>query len=158
MREAVLVNRTSPPWPHEIDSMIQQAVVAVLRLENMPMDRVEVGVNLTDDAEIHHYNKTYRGVDKATNVLAFALADGDDDPLAADAPIPLGDLILAFETIRREAEEQGKNFYHHVAHLAVHGTLHLLGYDHERSAEDASRQEAREIAILAEMNLPNPYA
>ena len=157
MREVVLVNRTSPPWPGDIDPLVRLAAETTLRWEKQPMDRVEVGIQLTGDAEIRHYNHTYRGLEQATNVLSFALMDGDEEPLADDGPLPLGDLILAYETIVREAQEQGKPFLAHVSHLVVHGTLHLLGYDHERSPEEAQRQETQEISILAELKLPNPY-
>jgi probable rRNA maturation factor len=137
--------------------LVQQAAEATIQSEKLPMDRVEVGIQLTSDEEIQKYNKTYRGVDRATNVLAFAMADGEEEPLAYDGPIPLGDLLLAHETIFREAQEQNKPFLAHVTHMVVHGTLHLLGYDHERSTTEAQLQEAREVTILAKLNLPNPY-
>ncbi|MBF0381876.1 MAG: rRNA maturation RNase YbeY [Magnetococcales bacterium] len=128
-----------------------------MEAEKKPMDGVEVGIQLTDDSEIQQYNRTYRGIDKATNVLSFALMDGEEDPFIEDGPTPLGDILLAYETIVKESTEQNKPFLHHVTHLVVHGTLHLLGYDHERSPQDAQQQEAREVAILAKLNLPNPY-
>ncbi|MBF0445558.1 MAG: rRNA maturation RNase YbeY [Magnetococcales bacterium] len=128
-----------------------------MEVEKQPMDRVEVGVQLTGDKEIQHYNHTYRGIDKATNVLSFALMDGEAETLAEDGPLPFGDIVLAYETIVKESTDQGKPFLDHVTHLVVHGTLHLLGYDHERSTEEAQLQEAREIYILAQLNLPNPY-
>jgi probable rRNA maturation factor len=155
--EVVLVNRASPLWPDDIDSLVQETVEATLRAENRYLERIEIGVMLTGDIEIQNYNHLYRGVDRATNVLAFAMMDGDQEPLADAGPIPFGDLILAYETIVREACEQGKPFLNHVTHLVVHGTLHLLGYDHERSTEDAQHQEEREVAVLATLNLPNPY-
>ncbi len=157
MSKKVLVNRASPPWPDDIDSLVQKAVAITMEAEKQPMDRVEVGVLLTGDQEIQHYNLTYRGIDKATNVLSFALMDGEAETLAEDGPLPFGDLVLAYETIVKESTDQGKPFLDHVTHLVVHGTLHLLGYDHERSTQDAQLQEAREITILAQLNLPNPY-
>ncbi|MBF0358393.1 MAG: rRNA maturation RNase YbeY [Magnetococcales bacterium] len=159
MSEVVLVNRASPPWPDNdnIDSLVKAAVGATLQAENRYLGQIEIGVMLTGDIEIQNYNHLYRGVDRATNVLAFALMDGEEDPFAGAGPIPFGDLILAYETIVREAKEQGKPFLDHVTHLVVHGTLHLLGYDHERSSEEALHQEEREIAVLATLNLPNPY-
>ncbi|MBF0448931.1 MAG: rRNA maturation RNase YbeY [Magnetococcales bacterium] len=142
----------------ETDAQIEWAVLTTLKLENQPIDRIEVGVQLTTDEQILQYNLHYRGKKSATNVLSFALMDGEDDPLPIDGPLPLGDLILAYETIFKEAQDQNKPFLAHVTHLAVHGTLHLLGYDHERSEQAACEQESREIAILAHLELPNPYA
>ena len=101
---------------------------------------------LTDDSAIRVLNRDWRGVDAATNVLSFPAhsAAGGDRPL-------LGDIVLAYETIAREARREGKPFAHHVAHLAVHGFLHLLGYDHERERRRRrwSRPNARSCGGLA---------
>ena len=102
-------------------------------------------VVLANDAFIRELNKTYRGKNKPTNILSF---EGEGEHL--------GDLILAFETIEREAKEQNKSFKDHVRHLLVHGTLHLLRHDHER-AKDAERMEALEIKILESLGVANPY-
>ena len=88
-------------------------------------------------------------------MLAFSAAD-PASPLPAGAPLLLGDVVLAFETVRREAAEQQKPLADHLRHLVVHGVLHLLGYDHAEPAA-AEAMEAREIAILAELGVPNPY-
>jgi probable rRNA maturation factor len=118
-----------------------------------------LAVILTDDAEQRRLNRTYRGIDAPTNVLAFALsdpvADWAGDP-AAGAPVLLGDVVLAFETVEREAGEQHKRLADHLAHLAVHGVLHLLGFDHQSEAE-AAIMEAREIEILKIVGVPDPY-
>ncbi len=112
-----------------------------------------LGLILTDDAEQRGLNRAYRGRDAATNVLAFALAD----PAApAGAPVLLGDVVLAFETIEREATEQEKQLVDHLRHLVVHGVLHLLGFDHENAA-DAAAMEAREVEILERLGVPDPY-
>ena len=109
----------------------------------------ELSLLFTDDATIQTLNATYRGKDKPTNVLSF--------PLDAPAPVRLlGDIVLARETIEREATEQHKPFAHHLAHLLVHGLLHLLGHDHEID-EEADAMEALETQILASMHIPNPY-
>ncbi|MFP3921178.1 MAG: rRNA maturation RNase YbeY [Dichotomicrobium sp.] len=114
-----------------------------------------VTVALTDDEEMRALNRQFRGADKPTNVLSF--------PEPADAPRDvadtrfLGDVILARETVAREAEAQGKTFADHASHLVVHGVLHLLGYTHDADA-DAARMEAVEIAALARLGLPDPYA
>ncbi len=105
----------------------------------------EITVVLADDAFVRGLNRDYRGKDKPTNVLSFP---GD---------IPhLGDIVLARETIEREAKEQGKTFRDHAAHLLVHGTLHLLGYDHMK-AKEAEIMEALEIKILNKLAISNPY-
>jgi probable rRNA maturation factor len=100
-------------------------------------------------------NRRWRGTDAPTNVLAFPAADPTvATPLGA--PLLLGDVVLAFETTHREAAEQEKPLAAHLRHLVVHGVLHLLGYDHVDDA-DATTMEEREIAILAELGVPNPY-
>jgi probable rRNA maturation factor len=114
-----------------------------------------VDITLADDAEQQRLNRTWRGKDAPTNVLAFPAADPASMP-PPGAPLLLGDIVLAFETVRREADEQGKPLADHLRHLVVHGVLHLLGHDHIDSA-DAVAMEAREIAILAKLGVPNPY-
>jgi len=111
-----------------------------------------VSLLLGDDAALASLNKQFRGKDGPTNVLSFPPAAGD---LASEGF--LGDIALAAETIAAEADFQGKRFEHHAAHLAVHGFLHLLGYDHLEAA-DAEKMEARERAILATIGLADPYA
>lgn len=107
----------------------------------------ELAIVLTDDSGIRALNRDWRGIDKATNVLSFP---------AKNTPDHLGDVILAFETIAREARSERKPFAHHLAHLAVHGFLHLVGYDHERS-KDAVAMERTEREILHELAIPDPY-
>lgn len=111
-----------------------------------------VSLLLGDDAAITALNRQFRGKDRPTNVLSFPPASGEHGPEGL-----LGDIALAAETIAMEAEFQGKPFEHHAAHLAVHGFLHLLGYDHECEA-DAEKMEARERAILISIGIEDPYA
>jgi probable rRNA maturation factor len=112
-------------------------------------------LKLANDAEVRELNHRYRGKDQPTNVLSFPF--GDDWPEETGAePLPLGDIIIAFETVEREAAEQGKPFRHHLAHLVVHGILHLYGFDHEDDAE-AEAMEALERDILAQLAIPSPY-
>ena len=113
-----------------------------------------VDVMLADDAEQRHLNRTYRGKDTPTNVLAFP--QGAPGSPRSDQPVLLGDVVLAFETVRREAAEQDKPIPNHLRHLVVHGVLHLLGFDHENAAQ-AAAMEAREIKILAGLGVPDPY-
>ena len=113
-------------------------------------------VVLADDAFIHELNKTYRGKDKATNVLSFPNPDFSSVTRHPSPVTHLGDLVLALETVEREAAEQGKKAKDHAVHLLVHGTLHLLGYDHEQDKE-AARMERLEIKILKGLGVGNPY-
>jgi probable rRNA maturation factor len=117
-------------------------------------DDVSVSVLFTGDAEILEVNKQWRGKASATNVLSFPVST--NAPVPDGEPRPLGDIVLAYGVIAREAEEQKKTIANHVAHLIVHGTLHLLGYDHEDD-DEASLMETREIEILTGLGIENPY-
>lgn len=110
----------------------------------------EVSVVLANDAFVHQLNLEYRHIDKSTNVLSFPLP-------FVDAPMrPMGDIVLALETVAREAEEQHKSFEEHLTHLLVHGSLHLCGYDHIID-EDAEKMEALEIEKVMSLGYNNPY-
>ena len=110
----------------------------------------ELAIVLTDNAAMRVLNRAWRGVDAATNVLSFP-----NKPIAGE-PSLIGDIVLAHETVAAEARKEGKPFAHHLAHLAVHGFLHLLGYDHER-AKDATTMERLEREILHRLAIPDPY-
>jgi len=111
---------------------------------------------LADDAMVRDLNRRFRGKDKPTNVLSFP-ADEPVEAGMADADRYLGDVVVAAETLAREAHDEGKAVEHHFDHLVVHGTLHLLGYDHE-SDKEADRMESLETAILADLGIADPYA
>ena len=130
--------------------LARTAVLAVLR-----DDDVAIGLLFTSDARIAEINGQWRGKPGATNVLSFPVSAAS--PAPAGEPRPLGDIALAYGVISREALAQKKPFGHHVTHLIVHGVLHLLGYDHENE-DEAGAMEAREIMILAELGMENPYA
>ena len=117
--------------------------------------RLELGIMLTDDAHQRQLNRTYRGHDIPTNVLAFPAWTPGTPPVVG-APMLLGDVVLAFETVAREAGEQGKPFADHFRHLIVHGVLHLLGCDH-RTETEAAAMERLEITILAKLGISDPY-
>lgn len=113
----------------------------------------EVAVVLTDDSAIRSLNRDWRCKDVATNVLSFPATRARD---ADGAPRLLGDIVIAYETTEREARAERKLFAHHLAHLAVHGFLHLAGYDHAAD-DEADAMERLETAILARLDVPNPY-
>ncbi len=119
----------------------------------------EIGVVLADDDLVRELNRRYRGIDRATNVLAFAMSEAGMAP--GDGPFGppslLGDVVVALESTAREAAEQNKRLGDHLSHLVVHGTLHLLGYDHEME-EEASRMERLETEALAGLGVADPYA
>ncbi|MGV8921999.1 MAG: rRNA maturation RNase YbeY [Thermomonas sp.] len=117
----------------------------------------DLAVRLVGNKEARALNRHYRGKDYATNVLSFPadIADGVKMPKGVKMPL-LGDLVLCAPVVAREAKEQKKSLAAHYAHLTVHGTLHLLGWDHEDSRE-AECMEQLEREILANMGLPDPY-
>ena len=121
---------------------------------------IEIGIRLTDDAEARGLNQRYRGIDAPTNVLSFPITDcapGVAPPQPPRGlPLALGDVVLAFQTIRDEAEDQGKTLADHTGHLVVHGVLHLVGYDHRRDAQ-AMAMELIETDVLAGLGIADPY-
>jgi len=120
---------------------------------------VEVAIRLTDDAEVRTLNRDYRYKDKPTNVLSFPMVPPDMiDNLANtdDGEVLLGDIVLAHETCAREAAERAVSVEAHATHLIVHGTLHLLGYDHMRD-DEAEAMESLEREIMAALGLHDPY-
>lgn len=146
----------APGWPDEaeLERLVRRtvdAVVSDLALESPSV--TELGVSFTDDAAIRGLNAQWRGKDKPTNVLSFpAFPEGGEA-----IPPMLGDIVLARETIEREAALEGKPFDHHLTHLVAHGLLHLLGYDHE-TEDEAEEMEEAERRILASLAIPDPYA
>ncbi len=135
--------------PEAMSTRVNEALEACL--PDVPRGR-EVAVLLTGDAALADLNAEWRGKSGPTNVLSFPAPDLPGAP--ADAP--LGDIALALETLMREAAAQVKPLPHHFAHLLTHGLLHLLGYDHETSAE-AEVMEELETRILARLGIPCPY-
>ena len=113
----------------------------------------EIAVRVVGPAESRKLNRLWRGKDKPTNVLSFPAP-----PLRPGAAlVPLGDLVICADVVRREAERDGKAIASHWAHLVIHGTLHLAGYDHERGERERMRMERREIAVLKTFGIGNPY-
>lgn len=163
--EPISVTIGAARWRAVLDdapALCRQAVRAALeRGTSVPgLATAEVDILLGDDRAIRQLNARHRGIDRATNVLSFPLLDLDHGRTVtglAPGPAMLGDIALALETVCREAEEAGKPVGHHLCHLVVHGTLHLLGFDHEDDA-GARAMEDLERAILADLRVPDPYA
>ena len=147
--------RESPLWEEEqadIDAMLRRAI-AEASTDGSAKD-AELAIVLTDDSRIRALNRVWRGVDKPTNVLSFPAKDRSANE---DAQALLGDIVIAYETSRREALAQGTPFLHYLAHLTVHGFLHLRGYNHE-AEDEAETMERLERQILARLDIPDPYA
>jgi probable rRNA maturation factor len=146
------------PWRNETgcETIVQSAIDAAATAAGAVVGGAELAILLTDDANIRALNRDWRGIDKPTNVLSFpaAHAPTQDDN---SAPPMLGDIAIAYETTRREAETEHKLFANHLSHLAVHGFLHLIGYDHETD-DEANVMEDLERQILAKLGIPDPYA
>ena len=143
----------------DVEKCVKKAAASAWKRGNtgdfeIPVKQAEVSVLLTDDQAVHALNKEYRGIDRPTNVLSFAALDDENEPIVD--PMLLGDIVVAFETTKREASEQKCSLADHLFHLIVHGTLHLIGYDHMEE-QDAVEMEALEIKILADNGLENPY-
>ena len=133
-------------------TIVKRAVLAAAEAVSTPS--TELAIVLTDNSAIQTLNRDWRGKNAPTNVLSFpAAAPGK----SRSAPPYIGDIVIAYQTVAREAVAEGKPFNHHLAHLAVHGFLHLLGYDHEND-RDAQKMERLERKILKRLAVPDPYA
>ena len=141
----------------DAEAVIQRAIAAAAGNVDTDHGEAELAIMLTDDAGIRTLNRNWRKIDKPTNVLSFPALPPTGPGGPDDAPRMLGDIAIAYETTRREADDEQKPFDHHLSHLAVHGYLHLIGYDHESDAE-AETMESLETEILAQLGIPDPYA
>lgn len=152
----------APPWP---DGEWEELALAVLRAagavaREIGNERLIASLLLTSDEEIRSLNRDWRDKDRPTNVLSFPMLERDEICAlpSSGAPVMLGDIVLAHETCAREAAEKDIPLRDHAAHLLVHGLLHLAGYDHETSPEEAEKMEQLEIKVLALMGIANPYS
>lgn len=150
-----------PAWERRAAEAVAAALAATPHADLALISAtVEVSIRLTDDAEVRALNRDYRQKDKPTNVLSFPMVQPDlIDGLANsdDGEILLGDIVLARETCAREAVERAVSVQAHATHLIVHGTLHLLGYDHMRD-DEAEAMESVEREVMARLGLHDPYA
>ena len=139
----------SPQWKAKprVKMIVTRAISAAANA--VSRDSGEVAVVLTDDAAVRRLNRRWRGIDKPTNVLSF--------PAAASSAGTLGDIAIAYQTLARECRTARKPFAAHLSHLAIHGFLHLMGYDHQHDS-DAEAMEQVERSVLARLGIPDPYA
>lgn len=150
------VERADARWPAGLPERLDPLVRRALAFAGKLAEPAELSVLLTDDETVRGFNRDYRGKDRPTNVLTFALTEADGPAALPGQPIVLGDVLLAFETVASEARHENKSLENHVFHLVTHGVLHLLGYDHQVE-EDASEMERLETAILDEFAIADPY-
>jgi probable rRNA maturation factor len=146
----------SEDWDSRIDweALARRSVHAAMAVSPYAgLSDSEISVLLTDDEAVRALNRSWRGNDKATNVLSFPMAAPAE---IADAPM-LGDVVLAHGICAREAAEKKVSIEAHATHLVVHGTLHLLGYDHERGVDAAEEMEGLERQALAAIGVADPY-
>lgn len=144
-----------PQWEKlgDIEALTRRAIAAAFSvIDNQPEKAVSISLLFADDAEIRALNADWRQQDKPTNVLSFPASH----PPGVPGPILLGDIVLAYETCAREAEAEHKKMADHVTHLVIHGTFHLLGYDHI-DEEDAEEMEKLETEALATLDIADPY-
>lgn len=147
------ISRNADGWPDGLEGRAEQAVREALKQSGATVTgAAELSVVLADDAEQQGLNRDWRGIDKSTNVLSFPQIE----PFGPVSGL-LGDIILARETLEREALEQGVSFEDHFTHLMVHGFLHILGYDH-MDEDEALVMEGLETQILASLGVADPYA
>ncbi len=146
-------------WQAEPDAeaVVHRAIAAAAESVDTDVGDAELAIMLTDDAGIRTLNSNWRGIDKPTNVLSFPALQPTGPVGPDDAPRMLGDIAIAYQTTRKEADDEQKPFDHHLSHLAIHGFLHLIGHDHEKDGE-AEAMEALERQILAQLGIPDPYA
>ncbi|WP_131118535.1 rRNA maturation RNase YbeY [Lichenihabitans psoromatis] len=146
----------SPGWSvlPDLDAIVRRSIDGAAAAVDLDAPQgAEVSILFCDDAAIQVLNREWRQKDKPTNVLSFPAAQ----PEGIDGPELLGDIAVALETTRREAEQDGKTLSDHVSHLLVHGFLHLIDYDHE-TADEAEAMEQLETRILANLGIGDPYA
>ena len=141
----------------EAEALSRRAAQAALDAVEADGERpLEISLVLADDATVRGLNRDWRGKDAATNVLSFATQDDENEPEVAEAPLLLGDVVLAFETCAAEAAAEGKSLADHLSHLVVHGVLHLIGWDHQ-DEDEAAEMEALETDVLRGLGIADPY-
>lgn len=153
-------------WPDPLVAGFQQAALTLLddilsefasaKTGAKFSAKVSVSLCMCDDAQMRQLNQQHRQIDKPTNVLSFPTYDMAGQPIDGDAPALLGDIVIAAETVMREADDMQMPVADHLIHLFVHGMLHLFGHDHIDD-ELAETMETLEVKFLANIGVPNPY-
>ncbi len=138
----------------EVDGELIQRAVALILVAEAVVGPAELTVLVTDDARVHALNRDFRGVDGPTDVLSFGDDDDDEFVVAPEQPRYIGDIAISFERVVAQATDYGHSVQRELAYLAAHGTLHLLGYDHEDDPDQAAAMRAREEAAMAALGLP----
>ncbi len=142
--------RIDEPFQESVqEDWVHQAVQKVLILEDIS-DSVELSLLITDDTTVHELNRTYRGIDETTDVLAFAFQEDTEFPSISDGMTHLGEVVISCPQATKQAEDLGHSLKDEISILVVHGVLHLLGHDHE-SSEDEEQMRAREAEVLAKL-------
>ncbi len=163
-RETIDTGNQSIPKTEDIQRWVQTTIGSdiwseqarknrfdVVQIKEATNKQCEISIRIVDEVEISNLNAAYRNKKEPTNVLSFPAALSDEIPL-----LLLGDIVISAPTVKREAKEQGKLEQAHWAHMIIHGTLHLLGFDHSND-EEALVMEAIETSILEKLNFPAPY-
>lgn len=151
----VEISHAGGAWDMAAEEIVLRVAQSVYETEGKG-GPAELSVLLADDAFVQSLNRKFRGKDQPTNVLSFPQVDGPGE-IVFQAARPLGDIAFAYETLVVEAKHQGKSFDDHLAHLVVHGVLHLLGHDHIDD-EEAEAMETLERVILDRFGIADPYA
>ena len=164
-RITIDISIQDPEWERikDVENIVRVAVLCALNAIDLPTKEIEqhlkrdleVSVVLANDSLLQVLNREYREKDTPTNILTFATLDSEE-PVTSQGALNLGDIVLSFETIRKESKEQDKFVLDHLKHLIVHGVLHLLGFDHKIESE-ATDMETLEIRILEQLDVRNPY-
>ena len=151
----------TPLWTDaitQVQDVCRKAAVTAVKAASTRTGNWEVCIVLADDSFVQALNRDYRSMDKPTNVLSFPAFDEADGDFArgGEDRLPLGDVVIAFETVEKEAVRDNKTLEAHLSHMVVHGVLHVLGLDHEDES-DAAKMEALEVRALGALGFPDPY-
>ena len=146
-------NQEKEPLTYKMKMLIRKAILATLDYEKVEED-CEVSITFCDDEKIRELNRKFRNIDRATDVLSFPLFDEDCiDSIVPEIDCMLGDIVISIERAKEQAKELGNTFLYEVAFLVIHSTLHLLGYDHEKSKEDDELQCRLQREIISKIEI-----